>query len=273
VTASLAERPADATLEVRGVTVRFGGVVAVDDVTFSARTGEVLGVMGPNGAGKTTLFNVISGVQRPTAGEVSLDGVPLTGKCVEDVAAAGVTRTFQTPVMFWGLTVRESIEVAVAAREFGGTYPPAPHRALIPCGLGSAGRRRAEAGLRERADAFLARAGIAAMADRPTESLAFGEERLLELARALAVSPTVLLLDEPLSGLNPDEIEAVIASIRSARAAGVSVLLVEHAVGELLAVADRVVVLDHGRKIAEGDPRTVAADPVVIDAYIGDELE
>ena len=111
------------------------------------------------------------------------------------------------------------------------------------------------------------------MADRATESLAFGEERLLELARALAVDPTVLLLDEPLSGLNPDEIDAVIASIRAARAGGVAVLLVEHAVGELLAVADRVVVLDHGRKIAEGPPREVAADPVVIDAYIGDELE
>ena len=120
---------------------------------------------------------------------------------------------------------------------------------------------------------MLADAGIAAMAERPTESLAFGEERLLEMARALAAAPAVLLLDEPLSGLNPDEIEAVLASIRAARARGVAVLLVEHAVGELLAVADRVVVLDHGRKIAEGTPQAVAADPVVIDAYIGDELE
>jgi ABC-type branched-subunit amino acid transport system ATPase component len=268
-----AARPATTTLEVRGVTMRFGGVVAVDDVTFSARTGEVLGVMGPNGAGKTTLFNVISGVQRATSGEVSLGGTRLTGRSVEDVAARGVTRTFQTPVMFWGLTVRESIEVSLAARAFGGTYPPAPWRELAPCGLGTRGRRRAEAALRERADAILARAGIAAMASRSTESLAFGEERLLEMARALAVEPTVLLLDEPLSGLNPDEIEAVIASIRAARADGVAVLLVEHAVGELLAVADRVVVLDHGRTIAQGSPQDVAADPVVIDAYIGDELE
>ena len=106
------------------MTVRFGGVVAVDDVSFVARTGEVLGVMGPNGAGKTTLFNVISGVQRPTAGTVTLSATTLTGRSVEDVAALGVTRTFQTPVMFWGLTVRESIEVALAAREFGSTYPP-----------------------------------------------------------------------------------------------------------------------------------------------------
>ncbi|HEX3467412.1 MAG TPA: ABC transporter ATP-binding protein [Candidatus Elarobacter sp.] len=264
---------ASATLDVRGVTMRFGGVVAVDDVTFGARTGEVLGVMGPNGAGKTTLFNVISGVQRPTSGEVSLRGVRMTGRSVEAVASLGVTRTFQTPVMFWGLTVRESVEVALGAREFGGTYPPPPLRELAPSGIGTFGRRRARAELRERADTILATAGIAAMADRVTESLAFGEERLLELARALAVEPTVLLLDEPLSGLNPDEIDAVVSSIRAARASGVAVLLVEHAVGELLAVADRLVVLDHGRMIAEGTPAQVAADPVVIDAYIGDELE
>jgi ABC-type branched-subunit amino acid transport system ATPase component len=273
MTTTAASPPATATLGVRNVTVRFGGVVAVDDVTFTATSGEVLGVMGPNGAGKTTLFNVISGVQRPSAGTVSLGDVRLTGRDVEDVAALGVTRTFQTPVMFWGLTVRESIEVALAAREFGGTYPPAPPRELIPCGLALPGRRRAEGSLRERAGALLARAGIEAMAERPTESLAFGEERLLELARALAVEPAVLLLDEPLSGLNPDEVEAVLASIRAARADGVAVLLVEHAVGELLAVADRVVVLDHGKKIAEGTPQAVAADPLVIDAYIGDELE
>ena len=273
MTAPAATQPATATLEVSGVTVRFGGVVAVEDVSFVARTGEVLGVMGPNGAGKTTLFNVISGVQRASAGAVSLAGTTLTGRSVEKVAALGVTRTFQTPVMFWGLTVRESIEVALAAREFGATYPPAPYRELVPCGVGTAQRRRAELALRERADAILTRAGIVATADRPTESLAFGEERLLELARALAVAPTVLLIDEPLSGLNPDEIGAVIASIRTAREDGVAVLLVEHAVGELLAVADRVVVLDHGRKIAEGTPQAVAADPLVIDAYIGDELE
>ena len=262
-----------ATLAVRDVSVRFGGVLAVDGVTFDARGGEVLGVMGPNGAGKTTLFNVISGVQKPTAGEVLLGDLRLTGRDVDAVAALGVTRTFQTPVMFWGLSVRESVEIALAARDAGGRYPPAVARELIPCGLGAPRSRRHDAVLRERAGAILEQARIAAMADRPTESLAFGEERLLELARALAVAPTVLLLDEPLSGLNPDEVEAVLASIRAARANGVAVLLVEHAVGELLAVADRVVVLDHGRKIAEGAPRAVAADPLVIDAYIGDDLE
>jgi branched-chain amino acid transport system ATP-binding protein len=260
------------TLDIRNVTVRFGGVVAVDDVSFTARTGEVLGVIGPNGAGKTTLFNVISGVQSPTTGSVSLGGVTLTGRSIAAIAALGVTRTFQTPVMFWGLDVRESIAVALGAREFGGTYPPSPLRSLLAAGLGLRSRRRADNELRERASTLLERMGLAKYADRATESLSFGEERLLEMARALAVEPVMLLLDEPLSGLNPDEADEVLASIRTARTAGVGVLLVEHAVGELLSVADRVVVLDYGRRIAEGSGADVAANPVVIDAYIGDEL-
>ncbi|MBV9440592.1 MAG: ABC transporter ATP-binding protein, partial [Candidatus Eremiobacteraeota bacterium] len=254
------------TLAVRSVSVRFGGVLALDDVTFDARPGEVLGIMGPNGAGKTTLFNLISGIQPPTWGEVVLGTRRITGLPVARVAAHGIARTFQTPMMFWGLSVRESIVVALAAREFGHAYPPSPLAALVPTLFGAAARRRCDAALRERADAILERGGLGLMGDRATESLAFGEERLLELARALAVAPTVLLLDEPLSGLNPDEVDAVLASIRTARTDGIAVLLVEHAVGELLAVADRVVVLDHGRKIAEGAPQAVAADPLVIDA-------
>ena len=262
-----------ARLHVRGVSMRFGGVLALDDVSFEAHAGEVLGVMGPNGAGKTTLFNVISGVQRPTGGEVTLGQTRLDGRDVDDVAALGVTRTFQTPIMFWGLTVRESVVVALAAREFGGSFPPPPGPGLVASGLALPQRRRHDAELAERADSLLERSGLAHMAGRPTESLAFGEERLLELCRALAVAPRVLLLDEPLSGLNGDEINAVLATVRGARADGIAVLLVEHAVGELLAVADRVVVLDHGRTIAQGRPDEVARDPVVIDAYIGDELE
>jgi len=261
-----------ATLAVREITMRFGGVVALEDVSFDAEAGRVLGIMGPNGAGKTTLFNVISGVQRPTRGSVALGERVLTGRGVAAIAGAGVTRTFQTPMMFWGLDVRESIACALAAREFGGIFPPGPLRSLVPSGFGWPRRRTADAALRERADALLATMGIANLAARPTESLSFGEERFLELARALAIEPVMLLLDEPLSGLNPDEIEIVLQTIVRARDAGIGVLLVEHAVGELLSVADRVVVLDHGRKIAEGVAREVASNPLVIDAYIGDEL-
>jgi ABC-type branched-subunit amino acid transport system ATPase component len=261
------------SLSVRNVSMRFGGVQALDDVSFRAQGGEVLGIMGPNGAGKTTLFNVISGVQHPTSGTVFLGDVQLTGRPVDRVAALGVTRTFQTPVMFWGLTVRESVCIALTASEFGGAYPPGAAQALVPSGLGMPSRRRADARLRERADALLEQAGLTHMGGRPTESLAFGEERLLEMTRALAVNPRVLLLDEPLSGLNPEEIAEVLRLIASARAGGIAVLLVEHAVGELLSIADRVVVLDYGRTIAEGPPAEVAANPAVIDAYIGDELE
>jgi branched-chain amino acid transport system ATP-binding protein len=259
-------------LAVRGVTMRFGGVVALDEVSFDARGGEVLGVMGPNGAGKTTLFNVISGVQRPTAGEVLLNGARLSGRPVHEVAARGVTRTFQTPLMFWGLTVRESVALALAARDSGTTYPPRPDRGLVASGFGLRARRAVDARFHDEADALLAHTKLARIGDRGTETLAFGEERILELVRALALAPAVLLLDEPLSGLNPDEIDDVLGAVRAARADGITVLLIEHAVGELLALADRVVVLDHGRTIAQGSAAEVARDPVVVDAYIGDAL-
>lgn len=257
-------------LEVRSIGMRFGGVAALDDVTFWARAGEVLGVLGPNGAGKTTLFNVISGLQAPTSGAVTLDGVRITGRSSERIAALGLTRTFQTPVMFWGLSVRESISLALDAGERSGTFPPLFLRALLPSALGL--RKTADRASAARAAEALERSPLAALADRPTESLSFGEERLLEMARALAAGPKVLLLDEPLSGLNAGEAEEVLQQVLIARERGVAVLLVEHAVDELFSVADRVVVLDHGKKIAEGTCADVAADRAVIDAYLGAEI-
>ena len=236
-------------LRVESVSVRFGGLLALDDVSFDARAGEVLGVIGPNGAGKTTLFNVISGVQHPARGRVRLDDVVLTGRPVHRVASLGVTRTFQTPVMFWGLTVRESLMVALDAHA-----------------------HEAEDVLRRKADALLAGTALEAKAGVATEALSFGGERVLEILRALAIEPRVLLLDEPLSGLGSDEIARVLALVRDARDRGVAVLFVEHDLRSLLAAADRFVVLDHGRKIAEGSPEAIRSDPVVLDAYIGDEL-
>jgi branched-chain amino acid transport system ATP-binding protein len=235
------------SLRVENVTVRFGGVIALDGVTFDAQPGEVLGVIGPNGAGKTTLFNVISGLQRPTTGTVMLDARMLTHLPMHRVAALGVTRTFQTPVMFWGLSACESLQVALDARSRG-------------------------AGTEAAARALLAGTSLASRADVLTESLSFGQERVLEILRALAVEPKVLLLDEPLSGLSGDEMDSVLELVRSARSRGVCILFVEHDLHRLLAAADRFVVLDHGRKIAEGSPDAICNDPVVLDAYIGDEL-
>jgi len=236
------------SLRVEDVTVRFGGVVALDGVTFEAQPGEVLGVIGPNGAGKTTLFNVISGLQRPSAGTVSLDERKLTHLPMHRVAALGVTRTFQTPVMFWGLSVCESLMVALDASP------------------------RVENASKDAARALLAGTPLESCADVLTESLSFGQERVLEMLRVLAVEPRVLLLDEPLSGLSGDEIDAVLELVRAARSRGVCILFVEHDLHRLLAAADRFVVLDHGRKIAEGSPEGISNDPIVLDAYIGDEL-
>ncbi|MGH7327640.1 MAG: ATP-binding cassette domain-containing protein, partial [Polyangiaceae bacterium] len=166
------------------------------------------------------------------------------------IAALGVTRTFQTPIMFWGLTVRESVAVALAARS---------HRTNLSV-------------LDGEAQAVLVGTPLEAFADLAAEQLSFGQERMLEIIRALALEPRVLLLDEPLSGLNPEEIAHVLALVRSARERGVSVLFVEHDLASLLSAADRFVVLDHGRKIAEGLPKAVCADPIVLEAYIGDEV-
>jgi branched-chain amino acid transport system ATP-binding protein len=259
-------------LAVEGVGMRFGGVAALDDVSFCARSGEVLGIMGPNGAGKTTLFNVISGVQSPTSGSVRFGGTPVTGLSPNRIATLGLTRTFQTPVMFWGLSVRESIAVALQARAARGSYPATLGRSLLPSGAGFPARRKADEDTLARADALIAGTRLAPLADRATESLSFGEERLLELARARALEPRALLLDEPLSGLDQGEAAQVLEEVRAARTAGVTVLLVEHAVDELLAIADRIVVLDHGKKIAEGSRAEVVANPLVVDAYLGDEF-
>jgi branched-chain amino acid transport system ATP-binding protein len=260
------------TLVVDGIGMRFGGVAALDDVSFTARAGQVLGIMGPNGAGKTTLFNVISGLQAPTAGTVTFAGTRVTGLATDRIAALGLTRTFQAPVMFWGLTVRESIAIALQSRSERGSYPPPFLRRLVPSGAGLPARRAADRAALAQAGALLEGTPLAKLGDRLTESLSFGEERLLEIARALALEPRALLLDEPLSGLNPDEADQILHQVRAARERGIAVLLVEHAVDELLATADRVVVLDHGKKIAEGSCDEVVANALVIDAYLGDEL-
>jgi ABC-type branched-subunit amino acid transport system ATPase component len=246
-------------IEGRGLTVDFGGLRALDAVGFAAGPGEVLGIIGPNGAGKTTLFNVITGLVRPSAGWLSLEGRPLLGVPRHQVARLGVARTFQTPAMFWGLTVRQSLMVALRPRVEG---------SLLASALGLNG---SEAALRLEAERLLSGTPLEAVAELPSEALSFGQERLLEVLRALASRPKVLLLDEPLSGLNPGEIRQVLDLLARVRDAGTAVLWIEHDLGHLLAVADRVMVLDRGRVIAVGLPDEVRRDPAVVEAYIGED--
>ncbi len=249
-------------LSVAGVTVRFGGVTALEDVSLDVGAHEVVGVIGPNGAGKTTLFDVISGVRRPSAGTVGLGGADVTGRSATWRARHGLRRTFQRHQVFSALTVRENLLVALEGGPLRG--------GVVVDVLGLAGRRPQASGHEERADALLARCGLEPVAHVAAGSLPIGTARMVELARALAAEPRLLLLDEPTSGLGEAETEAFSHTLRRHREAhDCGVVLVEHDVGFVMDHADRVVVLDLGRVIASGTPAEVRADPEVQRAYLG----
>jgi branched-chain amino acid transport system ATP-binding protein len=232
-------------LEVERLSARFGGVRAVRDLSFAAEQGEILGLIGPNGAGKTTVFNLVTGFVRPTGGEVRLDGVVLTGRKPHAVTRQGVARTFQVVKPFPGLSVRENVTLAAFLRR--------------PV------RRDAEA----RAGEVLGQVGLAHRADEPAGQLTLIDQKRLEVARALATDPRVLLLDEPMGGLTPAEVDVAVALVLEVRAGGVTVILVEHVMKAILRISDRVVVMSQGEKIAEGPPAAVVEDPAVRAAYFG----
>lgn len=237
-------------LELQGVGKRFGGLKALDDVSFTIDSGEMVGLMGANGAGKTTLFSLVAGNERPSAGEIRLDGRSLAGRRADQVAARGIARTFQIVRPFRGLTVRENARIGAL--------------------FGSAERRPDAAD--EFALSILADVGLADRADALAGSLTLAGQKRLEIARALAQRPRLLLLDEVMAGLTPTEIADAMAMIRRIKEKhGLTVLVIEHVMSALMDLCQRIIVLHHGMKIAEGTPQAIARDPRVLDAYLGVE--
>ena len=255
--------PGSPLLEVRDLTRRFGGVTAVRDVSFDVRAGEIFGLIGPNGAGKTTCFNMVSAVLAPSAGSVRLNGKRIDGRKPHVFARSRATRTFQNLQIFRSTTVRGNVAVGRHLRSRAGLLRGA---LVLPT-------RREERQIRHSAEELLALVGLAADAERPAGDLPFGRQRLMEIARALALEPDLLLLDEPMAGLSGAERRDLVRLLRRLRAGGMAIVLVEHDVEAVLALADRVAVLDDGRLIALGTPEEIRHDPAVVAAYLGVEDE
>jgi branched-chain amino acid transport system ATP-binding protein len=251
-------------LELEGIRRSFGGLVAVDDVSLGVSTGQIKAVIGPNGAGKTTLFNMISGLLKPEAGRISFKGTRINGLKPYQIARAGISRTFQNPSLFLQMNVLENVMVGRHSRT---------RWDFLGCGLRWAGQAKEERGIRDAARARLEEVGLSDLADWPAGALAFGQRRMVELARALATEPQMLLLDEPASGLNTREKEDLALLIRRIRDGGVTVLLVEHDMSMVMGLCDDIIVLHNGRPIAEGAPPVVQNDPRVISVYLGGEFQ
>jgi branched-chain amino acid transport system ATP-binding protein len=250
--------PKDAALTVTDLVVRFGGVTALAGVSFTVPRGKVCGLIGPNGAGKTTLFDCVSRLTRPRSGRIELAGRDLLALPAHRVAELGVARTFQHLGLVPSLSVRENVMLGAQGAGIG----------FVPAALRLPGLRAKERELRDRADAVLDRLGLGGIAARPAAGLPYGTLKRIELARALAAAPELLMLDEPASGLSHEEVDELAGVIEDVRA-DMTVLLVEHHMGMVMRLSDTVVVLDFGRVVATGSPAQVREDPAVLAAYLG----
>ena len=250
-----AEKLSNVLVSIKNLSIHFGGLKDVDDVSFDIHDREILGLLGPNGAGKTTCFNMISGVYKPTYGEIYLDGKRTDGMPPHKMAALGVGRTFQVVKPFSGLTVTENVIVALGMHNYGSFI--------------NSWKFWKTNESRERAMKILETVGLLHEADTKSGMLPLGNLRKLEIARAMALNPRLLLLDECFSGLRHEEITVIEELIRTIRESGVSILLIEHNMRVAMGLSDRIVVLDHGHKLAEGTPSEVSANPEVIEAYLG----
>lgn len=260
-TSRRADSSAAAVLTARGLTKSFRGLHALENYELTLKRGEILGLIGPNGAGKTTALNLLTGFIRPTAGEIRLEGENITGLLPNEVARRGLVRTFQNIRLFASLTVLENVVTAAQLRS---------RKSLVGALCGLPGFYRSERDLRERAMAALAAVGLEKHAGDVAGSLPYGLQRRVEIARALATGPKVLLLDEPAAGMNPVEGQELAATIRGIRdREGVTIILVEHDMSVVMRLSDRIQVLNYGRIIAEGTAAEVRSNPQVIEAYLG----
>ena len=248
-------------LQVSNITKSFGGVTAVRNVSFSVFPGQITAVIGPNGAGKTTLFNMITSIIPPTSGNIYFQGIDITGKKPCDIARMGVTRTFQNLQIFKNMTVLENVMVGAHTRLKTG---------FVRSALRLPSVAREEAEVHRMALSFLEQVGLVEQAYEPAGNLPYGNQRLLEIARAAAAKAKLILLDEPMAGLNPQESRKLVSIIQNMRENGLTFLFVEHDMETVMSIADHIVVLDFGEKIAEGTPREICNNPAVIAAYLGD---